>query len=104
VFVYRQYVDIYYNNVYGGFLGHYNAWEMLAKSRKLAAKVAEKAYTTDVVVYAVMFYDTNTGALLAMDLLNCRLPYRNYRELVTDIPDGFQICCLKGEMEEMYDD
>ncbi|MBQ1464449.1 MAG: hypothetical protein IIZ18_06520 [Ruminococcus sp.] len=104
MFVYRQYVDIYYNNVCGGFIEYMHVWDLLAKSRKLAAKVAEKAYTTEVVIYALMFYDTDTGALLVVDLINCRLPYSCYIELVTDMPEGFQICCLKGEMEEMYDD
>ena len=100
----RMYVDLYCNNVFSGFLGHYQAVDRLSQSRQLALETAREAYTTEVVVYAVSFFDTQTGAWLMLDLLNCRLPYADYRNVVAELPYGFQIYCVKGIMEEMYDD
>lgn len=74
-------VELYFNSSYNGFTTIGKIEEYLEEYRLAAVSQSDELEWNEVILYAVLAYDTETGRMDSADFMLLRMPYSRYAEL-----------------------
>lgn len=74
-------IELYFNSSYNGFTTIGKIEEYLEEYRLAAASQSDELEWNEIILYAVLAYDTQTGRMDSADFMLLRMPYSRYAEL-----------------------
>ncbi|MDE5583987.1 MAG: hypothetical protein K2J08_09810 [Ruminococcus sp.] len=74
-------IDLYFNCCYCGFYPFYIIEEYLEEYSALASVMADSAEKNEIVLYAVITYNLNTGRILSADFMLIKMTFERYSTL-----------------------
>ncbi|MDD6060637.1 MAG: hypothetical protein PUB97_09710 [Ruminococcus sp.] len=74
-------VELFLNSSYNGFTTISKIEKYLEEYRTAAVSQSDEIEWNEVILYAVLAYDTETGRMDSADFMLLRMPYNRYAEL-----------------------
>lgn len=90
-------IDLYINSVYCGFFPREVIEERLDEYRSEALSMVEYIDWDEVILYAVLAYDSQTSGFVAADLMLIRVPYSRYVELCKKLSGTCRLLFVRGK-------
>ncbi len=80
-------IDLYMDTKYCGFYPLETIEEYLDEYSRKAAEMARLADWDEIILYAILAYDHDTGGILSADFMLLRMPFERYAELGRVVSD-----------------
>ena len=74
-------VELFFNSSYNGFTTISKIEKHLKEYRTAAVSLSDGLEWNEVILYAVLAYDTETGRMDSADFMLLKMPYNRYAEL-----------------------
>lgn len=88
-------IDLYINSVYMGFRRLRKIEDYLREYAKKADILAESADWDEIVLYAILLYEPDTGRLLSADFMTLKMTYKRYIRLFSAMTENCKMLFTK---------